>query len=133
VGRGAAAALIAGSLGIAALALAAIGLYGVMSYVVRQRTNEIGMRIALGATPRTVVNTITRQGMTWTGFGLVIGLAAAWMLTRLLTSLLYGVAATDLVAFAGIAAVLVATAYAACYVPARRASRVDPLIALRHE
>jgi putative ABC transport system permease protein len=127
------AASLAGALGVVALVLAAIGLYGVMSYLVRQRTSEIGTRIALGATPSDVIRVITRQGMRWTVVGLAIGLAAAALLTRLLTSLLYGVNATDFTAFAGITLVLGLTAYAACYVPARRASRLDPLIALRYE
>lgn len=127
------AAAVAGALGTVGLLLAAIGLYGVMSFVVRQRVNEIGTRIALGATPRDVIRVITRQGMRWTALGLTIGLGLSWLLTRLLTNLLYGVEATDPVAFLGITMLLAATAYAACYVPARRASRMDPLIALRHE
>jgi len=127
------AAIVSGSLGIVALVLAAIGLYGVMSYIVRQRTSEIGLRVALGATPANVISVITRQGMRWTAIGLALGLVVAWMLTRLLTNLLYGVEATDPIAFAGITGLLAVTAYVACYVPARRASKLDPLVALRHE
>jgi putative ABC transport system permease protein len=104
-----------------------------MSYVVRQRTAEIGTRIALGARPADVIRTITGQGMRWTFVGLAVGLVASYLVTRLLTGLLYGVEATDAVALVGIAAVLTTTAYLACYLPARRASRIDPLLALRSE
>lgn len=127
------AASLAGILGMVALGLGAIGLYGVMSYLVRQRTREIGIRMALGANPSNVVQLMTRQGMTWTATGLVSGLIAALLLTRLMTGLLYGVGATDPIAFVAISVTLSATAFASCYVPARRASRIDPLAALREE
>jgi ABC-type antimicrobial peptide transport system permease subunit len=116
-----------------ALVLAALGLYGVMTYVVRQRTTEIGLRIALGARPSEVVRYVTRQGMRWTLVGLGLGLAASFALTRLLSSLLYGIGAADAVSFIGMAALLLASSYTACYVPGRRASRMDPLQALRHD
>lgn len=127
------AAVLAGSLGAVALLLAAIGLYGVMAYVVRQRTAEIGTRIALGARPVDVIRLMTGQGMRWTAIGLALGLITSLLLTRLLTGLLYGVQATDAIAFVGITILLAVTAFAACYLPARRASRLDPLIALRYE
>jgi ABC-type antimicrobial peptide transport system permease subunit len=116
-----------------ALLLAAVGIYGVMSYLVRQGAREMGIRIALGATPRAIVGLVIRQGLVVTAAGLAIGLAGAWALTRLMRSLLFEVAATDPATFASIALLLGATAVAACYLPARRAARIDPLVSLRAE
>ena len=127
------AATVAGTLGVLALILGAIGLYGVMSYLVRQRTREIGIRMALGAERGTVVGLVTGHGMRWTGIGLVVGLAASFAVAKLIGGFLYGVGPADPTAFVGIALLLIGTAYVACYIPARRASRIDPLVALREE
>jgi predicted permease len=116
-----------------ALALATIGIYGVMAYLVNQGTREIGIRVALGATRRNIVSLVVRQGMALALSGVAIGLAGAVMLTRLIRSLLFGVEATDPVTFVGIALLLGLVALLASYIPARRASRVDPLVALRYE
>ncbi len=116
-----------------AVTLTSIGIYGVLSYQVTERTREIGIRMALGASSGNVLRLVIRQGMTFVVIGIVVGLAMAYAMTRLMDSWLYKVSATDFVTFAGISIVLALVALAACIAPARRASRVDPMIALRHE
>lgn len=123
----------AGSFGLLALLLAAVGIYGVVSYTTRQRTHEIGIRIALGAGKADILRNVLQQGLILTVAGLTLGLAASLILTRFLRSALYGVGTTDLFTFATVAVILCAVAAFACYLPARRAAAVDPMQALHTE
>lgn len=115
------------------LLLAAVGIYGVMAYSVTLRRQEMGIRVALGAAPRDILKLVMGQGMRLTLAGVVAGIVVSVMLTRLLTSLLFGVRAIDAGVFGGAALVLIGAAFLACYLPARRATRVDPMMALRFE
>jgi putative ABC transport system permease protein len=125
--------LLMGVFGATALGLAAIGLYGLLAFSVAQRTHEIGIRIALGARRANVVNLVIGQGMALVAVGIVLGLLAATALTRLIASLLFEVSALDPVVFAAVVLSLASVALLACVIPARRATRVDPLVSLRSE
>jgi ABC-type antimicrobial peptide transport system permease subunit len=129
--RAGAAAL--GVLGLLALLLAAVGLFGVMSFSVARRTREIGIRMALGAQTKDVIRLVLGEGMFLVIAGVVLGLALALAATRLLSSFLYGVSATDPLTYVGITLLLAAVALLAALIPARRATRVDPMVALRYE
>jgi putative ABC transport system permease protein len=116
-----------------ALVLSAVGIYGVISYLAAQRTHEIGIRMALGAQPSGISRMILMEGMKFALIGVAVGLAAALALTRLMSQMIFGVGAFDPLTFAGVSILLILIAMAACYIPARRAMRTDPMIALRYE
>jgi ABC-type antimicrobial peptide transport system permease subunit len=123
--------LISGSLGLVALLLAVLGIYGVIAYSVAQRTREIGVRVALGAARGAILRMVLRQGMVLASIGVLTGGLLAFGATRLLSTYLFGVPPTDVVAFGGAAALLAVAAVAASWLPARQAMRVDPMMALR--
>src|ERR1700735_5609237 len=118
---------------LTALLLAGLGIYGVISYIVSERTHEIGIRLALGAQSRNILRMVLRQGLVLAIAGAAVGLACALVVSHLMAGLLYGVRPTDPVTFVGVALLLIGVALLACYIPARRAIRVDPLVALRHD
>jgi len=122
-----------GIAGAMALALGIIGIYGVVSYLVSQRTHEIGIRMALGAQPGNILRAVLGQGGKLAAIGIGLGLAASLLLTRLMTSLLFGVSPTDPLTFVAVVAVLLGVGLLACYIPARRAMRIDSTVALRYE
>ncbi|MDQ3520544.1 MAG: FtsX-like permease family protein, partial [Gemmatimonadota bacterium] len=126
-------ATLLGVFGLLGLGLAAVGLYGVMAYAVSRRTREIGIRMALGANALDVRRMVVRQGMVLAAIGTGIGLALALAVTRFTSGFLYGVSASDPITYAGIAALLAMVAFIASYIPARRATRVNPIAALRYE
>ena len=125
--------LLVGSFAAIALALAAIGLYGVIAYLVSQRTRELGVRMALGARHRDVMTLVLRHGLTLTAVGLGIGIAAALLLGRVMSQFLYDVRATDPLTIVAVSTLLAAVGVVAVIIPARRAARVDPIIALRYD
>ena len=126
-------AMLLGLFALVALVLAAVGIYGVLSYNVSQRHREIGVRMALGAAGRDILALVLRQGLALTLVGALIGLAGAFATTRFLTTLLFGISPTDPITYVAISALLTAVAFFACWIPARRAIRVDPMTALRYE
>ena len=126
-------ALLTGLFAIVALLLASVGIFGVLNYSVAQRTQAIGLRVALGAQTRDVLRLILGQGVRLILFGLALGLAVSFALTRVLAVVLFGVTPTDPLTFVGVSLLLTSVALLACYIPARRATKVNPLVALRYE
>jgi ABC-type antimicrobial peptide transport system permease subunit len=126
-------AVFVSSFSVLALILAAMGLYGLMAYSVSRRTHEIGIRMALGAHPRAVLHSMMWNGARLAGLGLAIGIGASLLINRFITTFLYEVTATDFQTYVGVVLVFGGVAVAANYIPARRASRVDPMVALRYE
>ncbi len=126
-------ASLLGGLATLALTLACVGIYGVMAYLVAQQHHEFGVRTALGARPRDILRLVMQRGVKLTAAGVGIGIVSGFVITRIMGGLLFGVSPFDLVTFAGVVFLLTAIALAACYIPARRAMRVDPIVALRYE
>ena len=126
-------AALLGAMAVLALVLASVGTYGVMSYVVGQRTNEIGIRMALGARPMEILAMVAREMFSVVGTGIVLGFVGALIGAKVMKDLLVGVAPFDPLTYAGVSLLLAVVAFAACYVPVRRAMRVDPVLALRYE
>ena len=127
------ASLMLGAFAAFAMLLAAVGIYGVMSHLVAQSTHDIGVRVALGAQPGNILGLVVRQGMQLAVIGIALGLVGAAFLTRVMASLLFGVSATDALTFGAVAALLAVVAFFATAIPARRATAVDPMVALRDE
>jgi ABC-type antimicrobial peptide transport system permease subunit len=125
--------LLVGVFAATALLLAIAGLYGVIAYSISRRTNEIGLRMALGATPANVLQLVLKQGMLVATVGVVVGIVASLAVMRTIRSMLFGLTATDPTTFLGVAVLLFLVALLACYIPARRAAKVDPMVALRYE
>jgi putative ABC transport system permease protein len=124
---------VVGLFGVLALLLAAVGIYGVIAYSVNQRMREIGIRVALGASRTAILQWVFKQGVLLIASGVVVGLVGAVVMTRLLKTMLFGIGPTDIVTYGALALLLIAVALVACYIPARRATKVDPLVALRNE
>src|SRR5262249_39052961 len=125
--------IVVGAFAMLALTLSAIGVYGVLAFLVQQRTREIGVRVALGASRGRILTLVLRSGLAFAAAGMAVGLALAAFIARALASLLYGINPLDPLTFAGVPAALLAVAVLACYFPARRATTIDPLVALRQD